>query len=859
MYAKLQLFQDRLLENYQAPQIDYSSSDYHHAAAPPLMKSFSRASMPPIGLSQQHGSRFSLLTPGVYQPKRIRSHSAHARHTSNAVTEATEESYDPFRPSRARIAQTKSIDRMKITVLRNTSRASSRPPSSRLASRGSARHPTISELQSEDDDDDTLLSPATHTPAQDRFQRMASNQRRISKGPSKISILSQRSANSNSSSFVFRKASSYRRNVTFPYQQLRRMNGHKRLRSIEPSNSYLTLYQRYVQGGLQKRGTVHSQATSHGHERSNDSQRQAPNIPLPDSPVLKSPRKRPRLASLPVKRPMSQHISQDTRKVSHELARLCDETWNRASIASTAPTTAIQGGSFRNSQQSYHTRATSISMHDPVGNSLPPSRGSHVPTGPKREIEVKPLPPPASEKLIDSSELPSGTRQHLTKTRDALVARSRDSYMPEGALDDIINHFDRILQPSNVRMVDDKRRAASTPDPAIPRKDTFEQIMADAHATYRTTSEPMSKTYLPKKSSTIRLVDESEDEYKALAPIQPLTIRKQSSSSAPSSGSKTPTQQSFPLPLGLPDHESFYYDHAADNEGLNAIEEASDKENFDPVGRKAQTGQHKKRHWFRRHHVPQQSKEIESGPPMPPPQDHNPVSHQTQVTGDMHAHKKGRSISRPPLSTKRSFLQLFKSKKDKAAGGSGDYDIDDSASQSTERSSTHRPSFHTQRNASGSTTLVHPKPSRPTVRTPQPTNWLARFFRTKPATLILCFQVSKPRVRKEILKAFRAWERYGMRDISITKPSDGNPTTIRARVDAENALHIPPMKLMAELHEVLFKGRRARLSIAKLVQEKGAKGSFERVGRALEDVLREKAVLVEDKALVGEMRRGAGF
>ena len=82
-----------------------------------------------------------------------------------------------------------------------------------------------------------------------------------------------------------------------------------------------------------------------------------------------------------------------------------------------------------------------------------------------------------------------------------------------------------------------------------------------------------------------------------------------------------------------------------------------------------------------------------------------------------------------------------------------------------------------------------------------------------------------------------------MRDISVDKST----SRIFARVDGErNSLRIKGVELAAEFFEVLEKGRRVKggLAVARLTQERGAKSSFERVIRALEQVLGERGVLV---------------
>ena len=830
MYTKLLQFQDRLLESYQGPQIDYSSSDYHHVAVDQYRPTTS-ASMPP-GLGQQQGSRYSLLQPGVYHPK-TRSNSAqtHKRHLSAAKTEATEESYDPFRPSRTRIAPTTQGGQATVTVLRNGSRLSSRKSSSRIPSR-SIRSPTIERLQEDDALSIRTSPPNLKNAGHDRFERMASNQRRMSRGNSRTTVLSNRSVNSATSSVVVHKPAG-KRNVTFPHQ-LRRISGPRRLRSDGDDKTPFTLYQRYLQDQLDERRERQSVVILHNATEAASTRKPAPNEQVPLQP-RSSPRKLPKVDQ--PRRSASQYVANDARQLSRDLAKLCDETWNRESVAST---TATASTPFRHSRQSYETRATSISAHDLGKFSLPSSRDGRAGDG-----EVPPPPPPSSEKPKGPKDLPIGTRREIERTREVLRQRARDSCIPPGALDQLIDHLDRLMQPSNVRLAEEQRRAASTPDPVtgIPRKDTFDQILEDNNVGHRATSEPMKVTER-KLRSTIRLVDE-EEQYRSLQTIEPLTIRKKSGSSGPSSGSRTPTQQEFPLYDQRP--AGFAY---IDEHGLDAIHESSDKENFDPIVRDVP----KKRNWFRRHHAPQRSRQIEIGPPIPL-QESRALSDPLMVPSNpvkASKHTKSRSESRPPLSNKKSFLNLFKGKKDRSYINSAtqepDYDIDDSASQMTNESTTSVVHHHHRKHSqSHPNHLLHAHPA---------TNWLTRFFRLKPSTHVLVFHISKPRARREIHATFLGWRKYGMADITLTKSP---VTTIRARVDAENSLRIPSCKLVCEVHEVLFRGRKAGMSVARLVQEKGARGSFERVVGALEEMMGERGLLVEDEGVKGEVRSGVGF
>lgn len=54
------------------------------------------------------------------------------------------------------------------------------------------------------------------------------------------------------------------------------------------------------------------------------------------------------------------------------------------------------------------------------------------------------------------------------------------------------------------------------------------------------------------------------------------------------------------------------------------------------------------------------------------------------------------------------------------------------------------------------------------------------------------------------------------------------------------------MNLAVEIFTVLDRGRKTNLALARFTQEKGAKSSFERVVKAMEGILSERGLLVED-------------
>ncbi|KAG8528666.1 uncharacterized protein KY384_006353 [Bacidia gigantensis] len=842
LYAKLQQFQDRLLENYQSTEVDYSTSDYHHVTQPPKRYS---STMPTLGENPQHASRFSLLQPGTY----------HSRRTSIARTEGTEESYDPFRPSRTRIAKTASADYARITVLRNASQASSRVPSSR---KSSMRNPVLDKLQEEDSASVGSLPSAGGTSGHDYFQRMASNQRRISHGHSRVSIMSKGSATTGSTVTVFRKSiSSTRRNVTFPHQQRRQLSGpgQRRLRSAGSQRSPFSLHQQYLQG----------ETTDAKAAKAPIVDEETGQIGIHTSP-RRGPRKHAKVRYPGRIRMSSQSSISDARKVSYELAQLIDETWNRDSMTSavteSTPVTGLRGSQ----QSSYASPATSISISGLARTSLQPSGLRTSVNLPPKEYKDRSLPPSPPEKSVENDILTPNTRLDIARTREVLRRRARDSSIPPGYLDAVIEHLDRLMQPSTVRLAEEQRRAVSTPEAedGIPRKDTFEKLIG-THIGYRTRSEPTQKHQDCKRKSTIRIVDDGTD-YKGLSPIKPLAIRKKSNAStrSSSSGSKSPSLRNI-----ASDEQRYLGSRVLESQNLDAIDE-EDKENFDPVTRNSYPGNtSKKRHWFRRHQY-QPSRDTDFAPPLVP-KDERPLSDPSQLPGNSQILGLSKEETKPrKLNPKKSLLKLFtqknKSKAYLALTKPTDFGIKDSDGQESDTSSTDRPSSRDpqRRNISSSTVVQHKKPkpdvsksslTSPREIIPQPQNWLARLLGIKPATRVLCFQISRMRARREISTLFHSWKKYGLRNIVIDKPA----SRIWARVDAENSLNIPPMRLACEVHTVLFRGGKANLSIARLVQEKGAKSSFLRVLDALEEVLRGKGVLVEDVGLVEEVRRGVGF
>jgi serine/threonine-protein kinase HSL1 (negative regulator of Swe1 kinase) len=61
-------------------------------------------------------------------------------------------------------------------------------------------------------------------------------------------------------------------------------------------------------------------------------------------------------------------------------------------------------------------------------------------------------------------------------------------------------------------------------------------------------------------------------------------------------------------------------------------------------------------------------------------------------------------------------------------------------------------------------------------------NWLSRFLHIKPANKTLCFHIGRGKVRQDLVRLLRDWQRFGIRDVTFDRPTN----TIHGRVDKNN-------------------------------------------------------------------------
>ena len=581
LYTKLLRFREEHLENYEGPVMEYSTSDYHHTTAPVQPCSISVSLQPPLPSTKQ--SRYSILNEDTTRKTQSQSHK------QQPSAAETEQSYDPFRAFSKRQMTKSEVDQARITILRGASAASrQRPPSvysRRLTSHSSVRNPALARVQ----DEAAYSLPASSSSSG------SPQQRKMPRGASKRSLATTSSA--------VRKSMSHKRNVSFVHPRRRSLSiNHSTIRRKRESNA-LTLQERFNQ-------------TAQSEERKQTSSFAA-DSPGPEIHQVvrsrKTPSKKPLVPDVTFTR-ASQYWREDTRKVSTELEKFCDEAFNRSSLQlSTTPVTEAD--------HQIHTPATSLSVREDSTVSIDqhkqlPKVKSQIDPKPLRERPLPKLPPSEHPGIYEFNQ------RELAKARELLLQRVADPSIA-GSLDEVIAHLDRLMQPSAVRIREQERRAASTPDPksSLERtNDTFERFLEKGYTGLRAASEPSTSD---RHRVTLRMV---ENDNKTISPTKPLTIRKKSGSSTPSSDSGRPRTRTSLEPMAYhEDSRPYHGTHGTEyraaalnliDNPLEPIEEDEDKENFDPKDRKQKTlsGDSKKRSWFRRYNQAQDSQENDKAP-----------------------------------------------------------------------------------------------------------------------------------------------------------------------------------------------------------------------------------------------------
>lgn len=653
IYAKLLRFREEQLENYQGPPFEYSVSDYHHGPRQTVRNPSTRVSLQ----NQELGSRRRVSQYSILDENNLSRSNINQRKPSVA---GTEQSYDPFRTSRNQITkiQAAQAEHARTIVLRRLSRSHRQGQSNtslnrHATSKKSFRNPALARVQQADAY--SIASSPSPVPGSSRSRLTPSiNERSISQCGSRRSMSSRMPA---------RTSMSYKRGVSFAHMRRRSISAHHLRSTKQKDASPLTLQQRYL------------------HEDPEPASSSPQYLPAGDSPQTVPPtirsRKNPARSSEEVAarkaNAASAYWKDDTRIISSELEKVCDEAFNRASIASTVLTSAFT----EPLDQSYDSPATSMGALEDLGNS------SNAYRAPRRnEIDDsylnRPLPLPPS-----FGHLGSFTYRELARTRALLKERAadRNMNMAPGYFDEVIAHLDRLMQPSTTKVNEQDRRAVSTPDKPTrqPSKDEFEMLLARGPFSLRSTSEPASKGSRKdgKERATVRIVDPNP-----ISPTKPLTIRKKSRSSTLSAESDQ--RQRLQDQWRSEDVRSCdRLQGERRSAGLSLLEsslepiEEDDKETRDYRSWKTLSGEGKRRGWFRRHEPVDRSQDTDRGPP-PPQKDEALSQHQEtrdksrKRASDAPSDESRGSETRKASSAKEKFLKIFSKREPKDSKGSGD-------------------------------------------------------------------------------------------------------------------------------------------------------------------------------------------
>ncbi|CAI6263806.1 unnamed protein product [Periconia digitata] len=716
----------------------------------------------------------------------------------------SEMSYDPFRASKEPIVPTQSLHQ-NITVHRGTSSATrSSGTRSMRPTTALGHHTTKDSLRVQAMTKNTAFSRGSSKRSTPSSQRSARSARRRS-----VSRSSLVSTQFSSSPPVFHSHSMYKRGVSFsrlrrPSNATTSTNDTGTVRYTPEQRKFMVQYNEYAESSSMSPGSS----------------------TIGDSPSVRASSKAPAIPAVPrlkIRKPESpsRYIQSEVRKVSTELGKVMEEAFNPPSVSSSAETSA-----FDTQKDLYSTPPTSLSNRD---------SGGTVTLGSAAEISVygkRPLPP-----------LPNETPNAFLKRRLAETRAEMEQQFTEQSdgnpehLHEVLVQLDNLMNPApnpTKRNHSSATRAAEATNPlhVIPEE------IRDTEDCFRpqTGKETVG-------SNTAQMADRSPDR---ITPA-PLNIRKRS---GPANVEKSSNS-------GSTRNESIYRDAGTNHETPSPSQAPELKE---PTIKK------KKSSWFhRKNEKKERAPETQLKTSPVPDQLNIPESWQglddriksdarADPTPDVgkHATRKqsensdGSEFPMRNCGTAlgkdegrgnafKGLLGLFgkKSKIDKIKhalnlGGNGS-------------STSVYNNFDTE-----SETAEPTRPGQPDYQM----NWLSRFLHIKPVSATLCFQVGRPRVRKNLLFLLREWECHGVRDVSLS-PDDKN--VINVRLDKNNFLKIKPVSLVIELFVICEGGRRTKLCCARFTQTRGAASSFRKTVDILEDICSNMSLLVTSAEVRTEM------
>ena len=704
-YWALIKFRDEQLENYPGDMIQASKSDYHHVFKPIPKPAKRPANTRGIGHTRR-ASQFSIVSEDGAK------RDSYYKNPATSASKATQSTYDPYRSSKTPIVGN-AQDGPTIIVRRGANARSA-------SHAASLRHPALSRLQGD--------APAIPDIPVDELETMGPPKRgSYSTTTSRSSLASSRKAG-------MRPSASYKRHVSFQ---------HRRQRSTGTAESKTVLNGQARMASQNTDSRPRTRSTDQGFGESHSS----PTMATPRS--TGRPRKPASELDMRKNRVASHYWKDETRMVSQELGKICEEAFNRSSVSSTSE----------------------VSHHNTVDT---PATAVSTPDGKlSRRLRDRPLPEtPALLELIER-------RQKIIDTwGDA----------DPSVLDDMLAALDKRIDAELARQKNGDQRSASDPtynaanykaSRLVSTNNTMEDLMRHRDDAARTASDPLNKN----NDHTIRLVSPDPISSPAVK-IEPLLIRKNKA---------MPINSLRGGPLDTTRYERGGYDpRFVGNKGLDTIQEDPGSPRKTPVlGRKWS--------WLGK----RASNPLEE-PPTPPnknspakPDDAIRELEQSQSAASSELTTKVLDLDptegKEMVDTKRKWFQKMFGKSTKARDTAipifNDHEIADdvSAADSEEECDASYPGKKRIALAKGyapatSVDAAAAAAARAPIVINQ--NWFAKFFHVKPASQVMCMQISKRAARREITRVLKAWHKYGIRDVSLEKGKDRD--IIRGRVDACN-------------------------------------------------------------------------
>lgn len=522
------------------------------------------------------------------------------------------------------------------------------------------------------------------------------------------------------------------------------------------------------------------------------------------STIRSAPKPRTLLSSetprLKLRKPESptKYIEGEARKFSQDLDKFMDVVFNSPSVGS-----SVQSDAYHDASQ-YDSPPTSFSnTRDSGGSTLGATPGV------KGLLGDRPLPPIPAETPNTLLE------RKLAATREEIAQLLNEDENSTARINNVLENLDRLMLPA----VGGKRIVSAPvkcPEPrslrVIPKEakadngDGFE-IHVPKQRAVADPIRPQGRRVVTELPQTIRIVDGSPIR------IAPLNVRKRSGTSLKTNA----TQEAPAIPILQP------YHHVQND--LQALP----TEHAPPALEKQNTVLKKKKSlWFRRNTGEQereqenkenQVKKKQSNSLLQIPEawqglDDRKERNDRMVfanidnTKDDHKPSDGSIGSEFPMrnsstattkseSVRKGFFAFFskKSKDDKGRrpmelGGKHTFHHSDSISHTD---------ISAALNFSSSSILsnfdIGSDNNNDNARTGPPEiqmNWLSRFLHIKPASKTLCFHIGRGKVRQDLVRLLRDWQRFGVQDVSL----DREVNSISARIDKSNRKYLPRACLM---------------------------------------------------------------